>query len=86
MVLFKDKTGLSVQDAFKAKPVLDDSGLPEKDEKGRPIRRVDLDPLSLVALVWLIGRKENPDFSFDDAMNVPAVELDVSLPEADPKD
>ncbi|MFE4355105.1 hypothetical protein [Kitasatospora sp. NPDC056800] len=86
MVLFKDKTGISVQDAFKPVPVLDDDGQAVKDDKGRPVRRTDLDPLSLVTLVWLIGRKNDPDFTFEAALDVPAVELEVSLPEADPKE
>ncbi|MFF4818077.1 hypothetical protein ACFY2K_26230 [Kitasatospora sp. NPDC001309] len=86
MVQFKDKTGVTVQEAFKAVPVKDDDGTPVKDEKGRPVRETRLDPLHLVALVWLIRRKTDPDFSFDDALNVPAAELEVVQAEADPKD
>ncbi|MFE1095883.1 hypothetical protein [Streptomyces smyrnaeus] len=87
MVLFKEKTRCTVQDAFTPKVQKDpDTGETIKDEKGRPVKSMELDPLHLVTMVWLLQKKKDPNFSFEDAMNVPAVELDVQSPESDPKD
>ncbi|WP_162625002.1 hypothetical protein [Streptomyces cadmiisoli] len=86
MFLFKDKTGVSVQDAFTARVKRDpDTGEILKDAKGRPLKSTDMDPGHLIALVWLLKRKENPEFAYEDAFNIPAVELEVESPEEDPK-
>jgi hypothetical protein len=87
MFLFKDKTGVSVQDAFTSKVKKDpDTGEVVKDSRGRPVKDTDMDPGHLIALVWLLKRKENSEFTYEDAFNIPAVELEVESPEDDPKD
>lgn len=87
MFLFKDKTGVSVQDAFTSKAKRDpDTGELIKDAKGRPVKDQSIDPGHLIALVWLLKRKEDSAFSYEDAFNIPAVELEVESPEDDPKD
>lgn len=43
---------------------------------------------TIVALIWLTRRKEDPTFTFEDAKKIPVGELDISVAEgvADPKE
>ena len=50
---FEDITGMQLQKALEAKPVLDDAGEQVKDEKGRPLREVQIPTKVLKALVFL---------------------------------
>jgi hypothetical protein len=90
---FEDVTGESVTKALKGKPQKDDEGNLIRDEKGRPVTEVELSARSLKALIWIASRKDNPDFTLDDARNVKITELEIirasdedEAPEADPKD
>ncbi|WP_152646001.1 hypothetical protein [Streptacidiphilus albus] len=87
MVDFKAKAGATVADAFAPRNKIDPfTGEVVKDGRGRPVRDRQVDPLHLVTLVWLLARKDNPAFTFEDAMNVPVAELDVTgEDETDPK-
>ncbi|MFI6609275.1 hypothetical protein [Streptomyces sp. NPDC050507] len=86
MLEFKRKTGATIQEAFTPRPKRDGSGKVVKDEKGRPVASDDMDPEHLVALVWLVARKDNPAFTYDDALNIPAVELEVASAEDEAED
>jgi hypothetical protein len=87
MVDFQKATGESVAEAFEPRVKRDKTtGEIVKDGRGRPIKIQSIDPLHLVTLVWLTARKTNPGFSFEDAMNWPVSELDLtSVEESDPK-
>lgn len=71
---FEAITGQSLTAALKPKPVYENGEL-QKDEKGRPLKEMDL-PVSVIkALVFLTKRKENPAFTLDDARSVKLSEL-----------
>lgn len=79
---FEDVVGLSMDKAFKPVPVLDDEGnrvYAEPDDKGiaRPEMTVELSTKALKALVWIIKRQDDPNFTLEDARNVKVSELDI---------
>lgn len=75
---FEEITGMQLQDALAAKPVLDENGKQVKDEKGRPLREAQLSTKVIKALVYLTKRRDNPAFTLDDARNVKVTELNFA--------
>lgn len=75
---FEEITGMQLQKALEAKPVLDDEGNQVKDEKGRPLREAQLSTKVLKALVFLTKRREDPTFTIEDARNVKVTELNFT--------
>lgn len=55
-----------------------------EDKEGNPLER--LPAKQVVALVWICGRSENPDFTYEDARKVPitSIEVDDTKKEPDP--
>lgn len=80
---FEEVTGVSLQEALKPVPLLDENGEKVFDEKGRPITEVQVSTKTLKGLVWIIGRKENPSFSLTDARNVKVTSLEIESDEGD---
>ncbi len=79
---FEDIVGMSMDKAFKPVPALDDEGnrlYGEPDDKGirRPEMTVELSTKALKALVWIIKRQADPNFTLDDARKVKVSELDI---------
>jgi hypothetical protein len=76
---FEEITGMQLQKALEAKPVIDpDTGKQVKDAKGRPLREVQISTKVLKALVFLTKRRENPEFTLKDARDVKVTELNFA--------
>ena len=45
------------------------------DEKGRPQMQVRMSAKAIKALVWILGKKQNPEFTLEDARNVKVTAL-----------
>jgi hypothetical protein len=75
---FEEITGMQLQDALAAKPVLDAEGNQVKDEKGRPLREAQLSVKVIKALVYITKRRDNPDFKLEDARDVKVTELNFT--------
>lgn len=82
---FEEATGKSIQDALKAQPVYEDDGVTRKfDDKGRPLSEAKISAKTLSALVWLVKRQANPDFTLQDARRVRVAELIIE--DSEPED
>lgn len=76
---FENITGMQLQDALAAKPVIDpETGKQKKDAKGRPLREAQLSITVIKALVFLTKRREDPAFTIEDARNVKVTELNFT--------
>ncbi len=67
---FESVVGRPIFEALAPKAQLDDDGNVIRDEKGRPVKSVQMDAKSLKAIVWITSRRDNPDFTLEDARNV----------------
>lgn len=78
---FEDVVGMSMDKAFKPVPLLDENGerVFEKDAKGvlRPQTTVELSTKALKALIWIVKRQDNPDFTLEDARKIKVSELEL---------
>lgn len=74
---FEDVTGASLFDAIKPVQVRDEDGEIVRDEKGRPETEVKLTAKALKALIWIMKRIDQPDFSIEDARNVRVTSLEI---------
>jgi hypothetical protein len=74
---FEDVTGSSLFDAIKPVQVKDEDGNLVRDEKGRPETEVKLSAKALKALIWIMKRAEEPNFTVDDARNVRVSSLEI---------
>ena len=83
---FEDATGTTLGDALLPKKVVGANGKPVRDERGRPVEEVNLTAKSLIALVWLMYRRENEQFTMADARKIKISELEITGVEDDPKD
>jgi hypothetical protein len=76
---FEEITGMQLQKALEAKPVIDpDTGKQAKDDQGRPLREAQISTVVLKALVFLTKRREDPTFTLADARNVKVTELNFT--------
>lgn len=84
---FEDLTGSTFEEAFKAVPVRDDEGNIEKDSKGKPVKAMKVAAKTLKALVFIIYRKDDPDFTVEMARNVKITALNMTGgDDADPEE
>lgn len=74
---FEDIVGIPMDKAMSPQVVLMPNGEPERDEKGRPVKEMRLGPTVLKALVYIIKRAENPEYTLADARNVRITMLDL---------
>lgn len=72
---FEAYTGLTIDEVVKPVPVFDDEGNRVFDDKGRPEMTMKVGSKSLVCLVWLSQRKQDPAFTIQDARNVKVTAL-----------
>lgn len=70
---FESVVGKSFSKAVREVSIVDDDGNVVRDQKGRPLKEVDMSAKAMVALVWISQRKKDPAFTLDDAR---AVSLD----------
>lgn len=82
---FHTLAGMSLEAAFAERLVLDADGNKIFDEKGRPLKAATVNPTALKALIYINQRRDNPDFTIDDARNVKISELEIGRAEADPQ-
>lgn len=84
---FESIAGIPLQEAFKGRPVKDDDGVVQRDERGRPIKAVQPTATELKAIIYIIKRQDNPAFTVEDARNTTISELEILTgpgPEAKP--
>lgn len=74
---FYDRTGMTVQKAFQPVVQRDDDGRPVLDEDGRPVKDIDPSPRAINTLIWLVAKKDDPNFTYEDARNVKVSELEL---------
>ena len=67
---FETVVGQTLLEAIRPHPVMGADGRPERDEDGRPISEVNVTAKALKALVWITLRRDNPEFTLDDARNI----------------
>jgi hypothetical protein len=83
---FESLVGQPLQRALAPKPVMDDeTGEIKRDEKGRPVKEVQPSARAILAIVWLVKRKNEPGLTLDDVRQIRVTELAI-LTEPDPKD
>lgn len=81
---FEEITGKSFNSAMKQVPVMDpETGKPMRDPnpeaKGRPLMETEMSMKGMVALVFIAMKKENPDFTMDDARNLKLSEFQMDM-------
>lgn len=83
---FQEITGSPFDKALRPVVVLDDDGEKVFDEKGRPVKEVEFNPTVLKALVYISKRRDNPEFTLEDARNIKVADfaLEGGDEEADP--
>lgn len=77
---FEDVVGKSVDEVIRPVPVLDVDGNRKFDSKGRPEMTTKVPAKALRALVWIIRRKAEPEFTFEDARNIRVTSLVLTAP------
>lgn len=80
METLEDITGLPMSELFKEEFVLDANGrkVPDPDdEKGRPLKEVRVSMKSMIALVYITRKRENPEYTLEDARNIRLSDLDI---------
>lgn len=82
---FEEVVGQSMDEVFSPKAKRDAEGNFVLDDNGKPVYVTSPSPKALKALVWIIRRKDNPEFTLDDARGVKVTELEL-VSEDDPKD
>jgi hypothetical protein len=81
---FEEHTGQALQDAIAERPVIDpETGKPKRGERGRLVKEVQLSMKSLVAIVWLVKRSEDPTFTYAQARALKVKELEIVAPVED---
>lgn len=81
---FEDAVGVSLMDALKQTPIKDpETGEVVRDEKGRAQMQVNVSAKALKGLVWITQRRENPEFSLEDARNVRVAAIELAEADAD---
>lgn len=90
---FEEITGKTFSQAMKQTPVIDpETGKPVRDPdpeaKGRPLMQAEMSMKGLVAIVYLAMRKEDPNFTLEEArkLKLSDFEIDMSDPEAGKSD
>ena len=80
--LFEEATGQSLFEAIEPQIVRDEHGRPVKDPddpKGRPLRQMRMSASVLVALVFIVMRKTDPDITLDAVRRIPLSRLDFQM-------
>lgn len=86
---FQEATGLTIREAFAARPFRDGSGQYTRDEKGRPEKHIDLLPRVVAAIIWIEKRHGDPTYTYDQARAIRKDKFFLDLDgddEPDPKD
>lgn len=79
---FVSITGLEFDEAFKPIVVKDEeTGKPLRDEDGNVIREAKMSTQALKALVYILKRHEDPEFTLERARDVKLAALQVVTPE-----
>jgi hypothetical protein len=74
---FEDVTGKTIEEVLRPQKVYE-NGKVVKDDKGRPVTEVHIPSKALVALVWVVNRQSNPDFTLADARKVRVGDLEIT--------
>ena len=84
---FETVTGKPLDEVMSEQPVIDADGKPVRDKRGRPVRQVRMSMKEVIALMWLIRRRDEPGFTLDDARKLRVADLnELELVQAgDPK-
>ena len=74
---FEEITGLSLDEAFSPTPLRDARGEVIRDPKNRPVKGLRLNAKTMLAIVFIEKRKQNPEFTLDDARRVKFTEFSL---------
>jgi hypothetical protein len=80
--LFEDATGQNLFEAIEPQIVRDENGRPVKDPddpKGRPLRQMKVSASVLVALVYIVMKKDDPAITLAEVRRVPLRRLDFRM-------
>lgn len=83
---FENWTGMSFDEAFAPRNVMGPDNKVLKDEKGRPVKTVKVSAKALKAIVTIVKRKEDPEFSYADAGKVKITEIDIESDDDRPEE
>lgn len=72
---FEEITGRTLSDLMRGEIALDDEDKPRRDAKGKVLREINPRAKEITALVFLARRREEPDFTLDQARAVKLTEL-----------
>lgn len=84
---FEEATGRPLDEVMNEQPVVGADGKPVRDKRGRPLTQVRMTMKEVIALMWLIRRRDQPGFTLDDARKLRVADLnELELVQAsDPK-
>lgn len=81
---FEEYVGASLQDAMREKPVIDpDTGKPQRDDRGRLVKEVQLTTKALTGIVWVVKRHDSPGLKVEAARDIRVSELEIVSPVED---
>lgn len=72
---FEGATGRPLSEVMSEQPVLGADGKPVRDKRGRPVQQVRMRMTEVIALMWLIRRRDEPAFTLDDARGLKVADL-----------
>jgi hypothetical protein len=75
---FEQAAGMPLDEAVRARPVLDEDGKRVVDEDGRPVTEARMSAKVMIALVWITQRRQDPAFTLAAARNVRVSSIKLS--------
>jgi hypothetical protein len=78
---FEELSGRPLAKMMQGEIVRDEEDQPLRDARGKVVREVDPRVRDVIALVFLAKRRENPDYTLDDARKVKVSELKLGNPD-----
>jgi len=72
---FETATGKPLDEVMSEQPVVGADGKPVRDKRGRPLQQVRMTMKEVIALMWLIRRRDEPGFTLEDARKLRVADL-----------
>lgn len=72
---FEEVTGRPFDEVMSEKEVIGPDGKPVRDKRGRPVRQVRMAMKEITALMWLLTRREDPQFTIEQARKLKISDL-----------
>lgn len=84
---FENITGLILSEAMKSEIVRDPKtgqAVPDpEDPKGRPLRETRMSVKTMMGLVYIVLKRDNPDITFDEVKKIRVNDIDFDILEVD---